>query len=128
MDDLQSLLAVTVDYLNERIAGLQPGALNLYPVTQLHEQEFSKDLGDGISLHIQNHYEVDRFFTWEELRDVVVGLKLYMVTGGRNWQTQFRFYNGDYPASFTQRFLGCGELIIDESDRNEEVDTELTAA
>jgi len=68
-------------------------------------QEFGKTLHDGVSLEVWNDHQM-AFFTWRALRNLVVGLRLYLVEGQRNYQCYFSFDEGGST-------LGRGRLVGD---------------
>ena len=124
----RSLIAVAEDYIDEEIENLPPaipGFEPLYPPEGGYYQSFSKTLGDGIVLMVRNNDEAGKLFTWEELRDVVVGLRLYLVNGGRFWQTEFKFYNGEFAPGSTTMNLGFGRVVWEDDESDDEMDVDL---
>ena len=124
---VRSLIAVAEDYIDEEIENLPhiPGFEPLYPAAGGLNQLFYKTLGDGIVLMVRNNVEAGKMFTWEELRDVVVGLRLYLVDGRRFWQTRFKFYSGGYAPDVTTRNIGFGMVIPEEDESDDEMGVDV---
>lgn len=86
--EMGSLIAVAEDFVDQRIEEL--GRDVLYPPTGTGMQEFIYDIGDGISLLIWN-VKVGMYWTWGTLKDVIEGLRLYLIVGERFRRTYFNF-------------------------------------
>lgn len=125
---MRSLIAVAEDYVDEEIGNLPPappGLVALYPVEEHYYQIFENTLGDGIGLLVENNYNAGKFFAWDELRDVLLGLRLYLVEGGRSWQTEFKFYIGEEAPGMTTPYLGSGKVFWEGHGSDDEMDAEL---
>ena len=127
---MRSLIAVAEDYIDEQIAALPPATpdfQHVYPVAQGRNQTFYESLDDAIWLVIGNHHQIGKLFTWDDLEDVVMGLRMYLVDGDRFWQTWFRFYVGDVAPDTTMSCMGYGSPGPEEYGRSDEMDAELAA-
>ena len=105
--DMASLIAVVQHDVYEELA--EHGPDEEFPVSAGGVQKFEYDLGDGIGLLVQNA-NTGRHFTWEVMRDVLVGLRIYLIEGRRFRQTYFNFWTGAelWP-------LGSGSIHVMES-------------
>ena len=75
------------------IEGMEEHGVNaLYPTYNTNVQQFST-LGINCKLWVRNLRDGERRFTWGQLYNVVEGLRLYLVQGGRNYETRFAFAN-----------------------------------
>lgn len=84
-----------------------------------HRQRLGYTLGDGFWLGMQS--VKDSHFTWRQLRNVVEGLRLFLIVGERNYCTKFAFWDG--PGSWSRQKLGSGGLVVlDESGAEEVAD------
>lgn len=127
---MRSLIAVAEEHIDEQIAALPPAppdSQHVYPVAQGRYQTFYKSLGDGIRLLIGNNYQIGKLFTWDELEDVVIGLRMYLVDGDRFWQTGFGFYVEDVAPDMTTGCMVYGSLGPREYASDDEMDAELAA-
>ena len=89
--DLRSMLVVAADQVQEQIT--IHGAQGWYPHLANDQQKYVFELGgDGIRLSIVSLDYPFGLFDWGDLRDVLLGLKLYLVDGNRPRQTYFKFY------------------------------------
>lgn len=81
-------------------------------------QRFGWTLGDGFHFYIRNVERSGRYFTWEQVKNVVEGLRLFLIVGERYYATAFSFRDG--PGSWWMMSLGFGGFVID-SDGEEEI-------
>ena len=99
--DLRSMLVVAADQVQGQIT--IHGAHSWYPFLAGEQQQYTFELGgDGIRLTIVSIDYPFGLFSWGDLRDVLVGLRLYLVDGHRPRQTYFKFY---------ENFMGLGDPI-----------------
>ena len=112
---LGGLLAVVQDIISEgiRVDGedAHPGVDPLFMY-----QTVDYSLGDGFRLVVDSRLPATSFFTLAQLRNVVRGLELYLVEGGRPYATVFSFWDG--PRSWWTSPLGHGAVALG----NEEVE------
>ncbi len=101
---IEVLLAVSQDWINQENEERHP-SWQLFPMDNHGHQEFGKTLHDGVKLEVWNDHQM-AFFTWRALRNFVVGLRLYLVEGQRNYQCYFSFDEGGST-------LGRGRLVGD---------------
>ena len=98
IEDLQSLLLSAKGRI---LDGFEDhGRTSVYPVQAGIGRQVFYQLGFGIQITINNLEEDDLFFTWQQLYEVVEGLRLYLVQGGRSYVTYFQFWNG--PGKFPE--------------------------
>jgi len=76
-------------------------------------QEFYCDVGDGIDLFVLSggKWNGGGYFTWGQLRDVLEGLRRFLVEGNRFYECYFMFWDG--PPGLRrpeQRWLGEGRV------------------
>ena len=76
-------------------------------------QEFYYDIGDGIDLFVLGggKWNGGGYFTWGQLRDVLEGLRRFLVQGNRFYECCFMFWDG--PPGLRrpeQRWLGEGRV------------------
>ena len=83
------LVRVAQDWVQQEVEERYP-AWQYFPEDNDGRQRFGKTLHDGIDLEIWNVGGM-RYFTWEMLRSLMEGLRLYLVVGGRNYQCSFTF-------------------------------------
>lgn len=76
---------------------------------------------------INDHHQIGKLLTWDELEDVVIGLRMYLVDGDRFSQTGFGFYVEDFAPNITTRCMGYGSLGPEEYASDDEMDAELAA-
>ena len=89
---------------------------NIDPLSGL--QRFDWTLGDGFYFQIMNILGTGRYFTWGQMKDVVEGLRLYLMIGKKYYATAFSFWVG--PGWWRRLPLGAGGLWVDR-DRKEEI-------
>ena len=125
---MRSVIAVAEDYVDEEIGNLPPvapGLEILYPIEDFVYQSFHKTLGDGIGILVENYWRAGKFFAWDDLRDVLLGLRLYLVEGRRFWQTEFKFYYGVEAPGMTTVYSGSGKVFWEGHGSEDEMDAEL---
>lgn len=83
---------MAADYISQYIE--KQGAYTFYPIAEDHRQYFFQSLGDGIALTIESVVD-DVWFVWETLKEVVEGLRLYLVEGRRFRQCYFNVDDGE---------------------------------
>lgn len=107
--DMGGLIA-TVQYFIDQ--GIENYGLEGYPgIVQLTGiQEFGYTLGDGCHFYIRNVKGSGRYFTWEQARNVLEGLRLYLIVGERFYATSFGFWDG--PGTLGNSPLGGGGLRV----------------
>lgn len=74
-----------------------------------NRQRFVWRLDYGFYFEIHNVSGSGRYFTWGQLKDVVEGLRLYLVVGERSYSTKFHFWDGWWRSR-----LGGGGFIVEE--------------
>ena len=92
---------MAADVIAQRIEVVGPQTL--YPISGANRQSFHQDLGDGVELVIEKAFP-DLFFTWGTLRDVILGLNMYLIDGRRFWQCYFNFAD-DFS------IVGTGQIV-----------------
>ena len=75
-------------------------------------EDFHKSLGDGMILHVWN--EAGQLFTLQQLKQILMGLRLYLIDGQRFYETRFKFWNGPVLPEILTTTLGGGELISEK--------------
>ena len=90
--DMRGLIAISQAIIKETIEAIGPH--HILPVSPNGEQEFYRELGDGIEFFVQNVRPFE-YFTWDTLGEVVEGLRLYLIVGERYRQTYFNFWEED---------------------------------
>lgn len=88
---LLSLLRLSDAVIQEGID--QFGRHTLYPQGP-HLLQLYSQLGFGIEIRIHDIRETPHLFTWQNLKETVEGLRLYLVEGKRFYETHFMFWNG----------------------------------
>lgn len=83
--DLESLFRGVRDVAEKRVQ--DHGAEVAYPIAPDETQEFYYNLGDSVEISVK--CEDGHFFEWDELRDILRGLYLYLTAGNRPYQTSF---------------------------------------
>ncbi len=90
--DMRGLIAVAQHEISEVLEEIGPG--HLYPISVATGQQwYDCDLGYGIELWVQN-LKGGRYFLWDDLSDVVEGLRSYLIVGERFRRTYFQFWRG----------------------------------
>lgn len=84
------------------------------------EQRFGWGLDYGFHFEMHSIRESGRFFTWEEVWDVVEGLRLYLVVGERCFATVFNFWDGG--RWWWRVPLGGGGFVVDGEGKGEVVE------
>lgn len=94
------------------IEGINENGEEAFPATNifLGEQIFEWTLGDGYYFQTRN-LKTGTFFTWGQLKNVVEGLRLFLIVGERYYATDFSFWDG--PGWWRRRPLGFGGLWLD---------------
>ena len=77
-------------------------------------QRLKWTLGDGFHLKIYSVPPAGAFFTWGQLENVLRGLKLYLIDGGRYYAVVFNFWDG--PMSWWNPPLGSGAIALGNED------------
>lgn len=83
-----TLIAVAGDSVDLIIE--EEGRQGLYPPSVTGIQEFVFDIGNGLELRIYNS-QLGLYWTFGTLRDVIEGLRLYLIVGERFRRTYFTF-------------------------------------
>jgi hypothetical protein len=83
-----SLIAVAEDFVNQGVEAV--GRQSTYPPTVDGWQRFAYDLGDGIELWVEN-LAPGLFWRWGSLKDVLEGMRLYLIEGMRFRRTYLNF-------------------------------------
>lgn len=86
--NMGSLLLLADDWIDQQIGGL--GRVAIYPPMGDGRQEFTYEIGDGIGLSIWNFRKWD-YWTWGVLKDVVEGLRIWLIEEGRERRCYFNF-------------------------------------
>lgn len=102
--DLQGLIVFLLHFIDEVIKEFGPGQLVRVQANGMQRVDY--ELGDGIEFAVQN-CRPGEYFTWDTLRDVVEGLRLYLIEGQRYRQTYFKFYDWPFRGSVA---LGAGRI------------------
>ena len=90
--------------------GIERDGADFFPGIDGLEQKIGWSLGDGFTFVLHNNYEVvDQFFTWQQARNVVEGLRLYLIVGERFYATEFAFWDGPRLFRFA---LGGGGIVV----------------
>lgn len=112
---LRELIGYIQHCINESI---EVDGEHAYPPIDLaqSQQLYLWTLGAGIYIVIENVKGSGRYFTWGQLKNVVEGLRLFLIEGQRYYKTAFTFWDGRW-----QPLLGEGRFIL-EPDRDDEVD------
>lgn len=74
-------------------------------------QRFGWTLGDGFYFVVSNVEYTGIYFNWGNLKDVVEGLRLFLIVGERYYATAFNFWDG--PGWWWRMQLGSGGFEID---------------
>ena len=86
--DMGALIAVAGDFVDQSIE--EVGLQVVYPPTAAGLQEFVYEIGNGLKLRIWNSV-LRQYWTWGTLRDVLDGLRLFLIVGERFRRTYFNF-------------------------------------
>ena len=94
------------------IEGIERDGEDAFPGLNIVEnrQNFGWTLGDGFHFEMHNIKGSGTFFTWEQLKDVVEGLRLYLMVGERYYATMFSFWDGE--KWWWRMPLGGGGFVI----------------
>jgi len=82
------LIAVVQDLIDRAIE--EAGPQVVYPPTIAGWQYFHYDLGDGLILSVWN-LQAGRYWTWGTFKNVVEGLRQYLIVGEKFRRTYFNF-------------------------------------
>lgn len=106
---LGGLIAYVQDQIVE---GINEHGEDSYPGLNIatEEQRFGWALGDGFHFEIHSVRYSGRYFTWRQLRNMVEGLRLFLVVGERPFATRFLFWDG--PRAWRWR-MGGGGIVVD---------------
>lgn len=86
--DMGALIAVAGDFVDLSIEEVGPQAV--YPLSATGLQDFIYDIGNGVKLRIWNS-NLGIHWTWGILRDVLNGLRVFLIVGERFQRTYFNF-------------------------------------
>ena len=105
------------------VEGIDEDGEEAFPATNifLGQQTFEWTPGDGFYFQTHN-VNTGTFFTWGQLKNVVEGLRLFLIVGERYYGTAFTFWDG--PGWWRRRPLGVGGLWLD-INRKEEKDSQM---
>lgn len=90
------------------------GGATIYPLNNFHEQ-IIEETWPGMDLEIVGSILVPPF-TYQELWEVLQGLRIFMVDGGRNYQARFNFWSGVGPYPDWGTPEGEGRVVSHDSD------------
>lgn len=99
---------ITDDIVNEGEYAY-PGLVDVY------RQELAYRLGDGFYFFVHTPKGSQRVFTWRQLRNVVEGLRLFLIVGERNYCTKFQSWDGPWRWIHVGQELGEGGIVLDRN-------------
>lgn len=83
-----SLIAVAEDFVDREIEAV--GRQGVYPPEASGWQRFAYNIGDGIELWIEN-IAPGLYWTYGTVKDVLVGMRLFLIEGMRFRRTYINF-------------------------------------
>lgn len=96
------------------VEGIDRDGEEAYPGLDMiaDRQKFGWTLGDGFYFVIRSTKNTGRYFTWGQLRNVVEGLRLFLIVGERCYATVFNFWDG--PGWWWKNPLGSGGFGVEK--------------
>lgn len=97
---------------HEIIEGINRDGEDAFPGLNIveDEQKFGWTLGYGFHFEMHNLKGSGKYIKWEQVKNVVEGLRLYLMVGERYYATMFNFWDG---VRWGRMPLGYGGFVID---------------
>lgn len=113
--DPMSLTGLIAVVQHAIVEGIHFDGEDAYPDLNIFygKQRFQWTLGDGFTFLVWNS-KSGNYFTWEQLKHLVEGLKLYLVDGDRYYSVAFNFWDG--PGWWRMPPLGHGGFMLDTNE------------
>lgn len=107
------------------VEGIERDGEDAYPGLDMiaDEQRFGWTLGDGFHFRILSFRGTGIYFTWEQVKNVVEGLRLFLIVGERYYSTTFNFWDG--PGWWWKTPLGFGGFKTDRDGKEKRFDQRI---